>query len=113
MISIFYLCNGCGLYTSYAGKNEKQLNEVTVNLKNYLVMTSAFIMKEPEVKVHFCDKCYSQIMDGEIKVRSFGDIEVMRQKIESLEKDIAKKSEDYAEYKRRIQGLLGPINNAQ
>ena len=106
MISTHYICNGCGLYTSYKGKNEKQLNEIEVDLSNYLVFTSAFIMKEPIVKIHFCDKCYSKVLDGATKVASFGDSEAMRERITELMKDLEKAKREFEEYKNSIKRLL-------
>ena len=106
MISTHYICNGCGLYTSYKGKNEKQLNEIEVDLSNYLASTTAFIMKEPKVKIHFCDNCYSKVLEGEIKVRSFGDSETMRTRISELMKDLEKAKHELEEYKNNIKRLL-------
>ena len=110
MISTHYICNGCGLYTSYKGKNEKQLNEIEVDLSNYLVFTSAFIMKEPIVKIHFCDECYSKVLEGEIKVKSFGDRETMRTRISELVKEVSKAKRELEEYKNNIKRLLSWAN---
>lgn len=106
MISTHYICNGCGLYTSYAGKNETQLNELQVDLTNYLILTSGFIMKNPEVKIHFCDKCYSEVIKGEGRVKSLGETETMRIKISKLEEEKEKIFQDFSLYKSQIKHLL-------
>lgn len=106
MISTHYICNGCGLYTSYAGKNEKQLNEVCVNLSNYVILTSGFIMKEPEVKIHFCDPCMAKVIEGDARVKGLGDLQVMREKIDSLEKEKDKIKQEFDLYKCRVSTVL-------
>lgn len=63
-------------------------------------------MKEPKVKIHFCDECYSKILDGEINVRSAGNIETLRKRIEELIKEKNKVVSEFESYKNHIKTLL-------
>lgn len=106
MISAHYICNGCGVYTSYAGKNEKQLNEIKVDLTNYLLFTSGLSLKSPEVAIHFCDKCFSQIQEGEIKIRAFGSVEQLRRQLEERDKQLYDVNRKFEAYKNKVSSLI-------
>lgn len=106
MISVYYKCNGCGLYTEYKGKNEKQLNVISIDLTNYLLLTSGFRMKEPWINIHFCDDCYSQIMKGSCDVAALGDVEILRKKIETLEEEKIEIQKNFDNYKFKVKDLL-------
>ena len=103
MISIMNICNGCGKYMQI---QKEKVNVVSVDLSNYITISTGFILKEPKCDIHFCCNCYSEILDGEIRVRSFGDTKVMRDKIKELEKSKEEVTSEYDDYKRSIRSLL-------
>lgn len=106
MVNAYYICNGCGLYTSYKGKNETQLNVIEVDLTNYLLFNSGFKLKEPRLDIHLCDPCYAKVLDGTVRVQSFGEIETMRKKIEELEGTLKNREENHARFRGDVARLL-------
>lgn len=109
MINVQYVCNGCGLYTSYAGKSERQLNVIEVDLTNYMLFTSGFKMQCPRVKAHFCDGCYLKIMDGIMRVAALGETETMRKTIESLQSKLNDTDSAFREYRTNVARLLREV----
>jgi hypothetical protein len=110
MISVHYICNGCGYYTSYKGKMETQLNVVSVDLTNYLLFTSGFKMEQPQMDLHFCDKCYSKIADGSQIAQTFGNDYLMRKNIEELKEQLSNVKRDFDIYRGRVGNLLKDAN---
>lgn len=106
MIRTYYECNGCGITTTSLDKRQVKLNELSVDLTNYLLFTSGFKMKYPFIDIIFCNECFSKITEGSANVANFGEIETMRKNIADLEKQLEESKKDFTNYKCKIQGLL-------
>ena len=102
-LNICYVCNGCGLYSTYG---EKPFNKVGIDLSNYVLFSSGFIMKNPNQDLLFCNECFSKIKEGEIKIRNFGSTETMRNNISELIEELEKERKEFKLYKSKITSLL-------
>ena len=103
MISIMNICNGCGKYMQI---QKEKINTIGIDLSNYIPINTGFILKEPKCDIHFCCSCYSQIIEGEMQVKSFGGTKVMRDRIKKLEKEKEIIKDEFDDYKRKISGLV-------
>lgn len=108
MWSIHRECLGCGLYMESNGKITHRWNTYTIDMANYLIYTSGFVPKKycGLLDVHFCQDCSDKIIQGDVKVKSFGDVETLRERIRELEENNIELKREFDAYKSKIKSLL-------
>lgn len=102
-LNICYVCNGCGIYSSYG---DKPFNKINIDLTNHVAFSTGFIMKNPTQDLLFCNECFSKVIDGEIKIRSFGSTSSMIEKISTLEAELKEVESSFSAYKSKVSSLI-------
>lgn len=104
MISLHFICNGCGLYMD---TSRNTMHKVNADMTNYLLISSGFKLKEPIMELHFCSECFAKIKDSEIAVSQYGNsVDKLRKDIDEKDKEIKKITEEFNNYKYKIKQLI-------
>jgi hypothetical protein len=108
MMSVLYkqICNGCGRWNE---EGKGIYSRISVDLTNYVLFSSGFKLREGKIDIHFCNDCYSEVLEETMYYGTGEEIDRLKNKITEKNKKIENIERDYARYKGVISGLLRPI----